>query len=187
MSPLAGADEKETTMIKRMMAGAAMGALMVSAAALAQQSPGTEPKSTPPAAMEKLSTAGKTAIVTSQKPDQWLASKFKGTEVLGSDNKKIGDVSDILFDKNGKIEAYIVSIGGFLGMGAKDVALPPSAFEVTKGQNGGADKLKSAMNMNELKQAENFKPYEPPRAVTTGAGSTPGGMKPSTNTAPSSR
>ena len=42
----------------------------------------------------------------SQKPDQWLASKFKGTDVIGSDDKKIGDVSDILFDKDGKIEAY---------------------------------------------------------------------------------
>jgi sporulation protein YlmC with PRC-barrel domain len=162
-------------MIKHLMAGAAAGALMVSAA-LAQQSPGAEKPS-----------AGKTELVMSQKPDQWLASKFRGTEVLGSDNKKIGDVSDILFDKDGKIEAYIVSIGGFLGMGAKDVALPPSAFEVVQGQNGGADKLKSAMNMNELKQAENFKPYEPPRATTTGTGGTSGGMRPPTTTPPTSR
>ena len=35
-------------------------------------------------------------------------------------------MTDILFDKNGKIEAYIVSVGGFLGIGAKDVALAPS-------------------------------------------------------------
>ena len=61
--------------------------------------------------------------VSQQKPDQWLASKFKGTDVVGADNQKIGDVTDILFDKNGKIEAYIVSVGGFLGIGAKDVAL----------------------------------------------------------------
>ena len=47
-------------------------------------------------------------IVNSQKPDQWLASKFKGTDVIGADNEKIGDVSDILFDKTGKIEAFVV-------------------------------------------------------------------------------
>ena len=46
--------------------------------------------------------------------------------MVGADNQKIGDVTDILFDKNGKIEAYIVSVGGFLGIGAKDVALAPS-------------------------------------------------------------
>jgi len=50
--------------------------------------------------------------VTAQKPDQWLASKFKGTDVLGADNQKSGDVTDILFDKDGKIEAHVVSVGG---------------------------------------------------------------------------
>ncbi len=47
-----------------------------------------------------------------------------------SDSQKIGTVSDILFDKDGKIEAYVVSVGGFLGMGAKEVALAPASFEV---------------------------------------------------------
>ena len=50
--------------------------------------------------------------------------------MIGSDDKKIGDVSDILFDKDGKIEAYVVGVGGFLGIGSKDVALAPSAFQV---------------------------------------------------------
>ena len=39
-------------------------------------------------------------------------------------------MSDILFDKDGKIEAYVVGVGGFLGIGAKDVALAPSAFQI---------------------------------------------------------
>ena len=107
----------------------------------------------------------------SQKPDQWLASKFKGTDVIGADNKKIGDVSDILFDKTGKIEAFVVSVGGFLGMGAKEVALAPSAFDVVPGENGAADKLKLSLTKDELKQAQNFAPYAPPRpASTTGSG-----------------
>ena len=63
----------------------------------------------PPAA--KSEGSGKMSFVSSQKPDQWLASKFKGTDVLGSDNQSIGDVSDILFDKSGKVEAFIVSVG----------------------------------------------------------------------------
>jgi hypothetical protein len=99
--------------------------------------------------------------------------------VVGSDDKKIGDVSDILFDKDGKIEAFVVSVGGFLGVGAKDVALAPTAFEVVKGSEGSSDKLKLAMNKDELKQAQNFEPYKEPAKVTTGAaGSRPGGMGP---------
>jgi sporulation protein YlmC with PRC-barrel domain len=127
--------------------------------------------------------------VTAQKPDQWLATKFKGTDVLGSDNQKIGDVSDILFDKTGKVEAFVVSVGGFLGMGSKEVALAPSSFDVVPGQNGSADKLKLAATKDELKQAQNFARYEPPRPSTTGAGGAMGGggMKPSGSAPSTSR
>ena len=69
-----------------------------------------------------------------QKSDQLLASKVKGADVLGSDDKKIGDVSDILFSKDGKIEAFILSVGGFLGVGAKEVALAPSSIQMNSRQ-----------------------------------------------------
>ena len=95
--------------------------------------------------------------------------------MIGADNEKIGDVSDILFDKTGKIEAFIVSVGGFLGMGAKDVALAPAAFQVVAGDKSKNedDKLKLAsMTKDQLKQAANFEPYNPPR-TTTGMGGSP--------------
>ena len=116
-----------------------------------------------------MATSG-AKFVSTQNPDQWLASKFKGTDVVGTDDKKIGDVSDILFDKEGKIEAFVISVGGFLGVGSKDVALAPTAFEVVKGKEGSSDKLKLAMGQEELKQAQGFEPYKAPQA-TTGAGS----------------
>jgi hypothetical protein len=160
-------------MTKKLMLGAALSALMISGALA--QAPAPQPtNATPPAAAGSSGAGDK--FVMSQKPDQYLASKFKGTDVLGSDNKKIGDVTDILFDKNGKIDAYVVSVGGFLGMGAKDVALAPSAFEVMPGDNGAADKLKLSMTQDQLKQAENFTPYSPPHAATTGAGPAGGGL-----------
>jgi hypothetical protein len=134
-------------------------------------------------------SSGMADFVTSQKPDQWLASKFKGTNVLGADNESIGDISDILFDKDGKIEAYVISVGGFLGMGAKEVALAPSSFDVIPGQNGKTDMLKLSLNKEELKQAQNFARYEPPRPTTTGSGlnALPGTMRPSTNRPPTAQ
>ena len=143
-------------------------------------------RSTPPAvsipaaptadttAIKSTTGSGSAQFVSTQKPEQWLASKFKGTDVVGADNAKIGDVSDILFDKSGKIEAFIVSVGGFLGMGAKDVALAPSAFDVIAGDKSKneSDKLKLTMTKDQLKQAANFEPYNPPRA-TTGMGGAP--------------
>src|SRR5712692_5818486 len=113
-------------MSPRLLTMTAVSCLMISAALA--QSP-TPPASSPPAASSQTTSSTsptKSAnIVQSQKPDQWLASKFKGTDVIGADDQKVGDVSDILFDKNGKILAYVVSVGGFLGVGAKEVALAP--------------------------------------------------------------
>ena len=159
-------------MMKQSMIGVAIGAL-VATGALAQ-SPTTPPAANPapPAAAQP---GGKADFVTAQQPDQWLASKFKGTSVMDADSQKIGTVSDILFDKNGKIQAYVVSVGGFLGMGAKDIALAPTSFEVIPGKNGNADILKISLKQDELKQAQNFTPYSPPRPTTTGSGA-PGGL-----------
>lgn len=167
-------------MTRKLMIGAAVSALMVSGAlAQSPQSPSSSPapSATPPASAAPSASqpsSGKPNFVMSQKPDQWLASKFRGTDVIGPDDKKIGDVTDILFDKNGKIEAFVVSVGGFLGMGAKDVALAPGSFNVIPGTEGGADMLKLSVNQEELKQAQNFAPYQPPRATTTGSGSPTG-------------
>ena len=58
----------------------------------------------------------------SQSADQWVFSKFKGTDVLGPDDAQVGDVNDILFDKQGKILEFIVGVG-FLGIGEKSVAI----------------------------------------------------------------
>jgi len=171
-------------MLKKLMVGAAASALMISGAMAQTPTSPAQPMSPPAAspapaakapttsgskAADSSSASSKASFVSSQQPDQLLASKFKGTDVLGSDGKSIGDVSDILFDKSGKIEAYVVSVGGFLGVGAKSVAMAPSSFDVVPGQNGAAPKLKTAMTKDELKQAQNFTPYQPPR-TTTGSG-----------------
>ena len=167
-------------MLKKLAMTTALSGLMMSAALA--QAVDTKPIDTPaakspPAATAPASTvsAGSAQFINTQNPDQWLASKFKGTDVIGADNEKIGDVSDILFDKTGKIEAFIVSVGGFLGMGAKDVALAPAAFQVVAGDKSKNedDKLKLAsMTKDQLKQAANFEPYNPPR-TTTGMGGSP--------------
>jgi sporulation protein YlmC with PRC-barrel domain len=167
-------------MLKKLMISTALSAVMATAAFA--QSPNTpaspSASPSPPPATQSQDT-GKNNFVTAQKPDQWLATKFKGTDVVGSDNQKIGDVSDILFDKTGKVEAFVVSVGGFLGMGSKEVALAPSSFDVIPGQNGSADKLKLSATKDELKQAQNFARYEPPKPSTTGSGAMGGGARPS--------
>jgi sporulation protein YlmC with PRC-barrel domain len=171
-------------MLNKLMITTAIGALMMGGA-IAQTAPkpmdptaATPPAATAPARPDVTATApaASTAqIINNQKSDQWLASSFKGTDVIGADNEKIGDVSDMLFDKTGKIDAFIVSVGGFLGMGAKDVALAPASFEVVPGDKSKneTDKLRLSMTKDQLKQAANFEPYKEPRTTTGMGGGTP--------------
>ena len=184
-------------MLKKLMVTTAITALMMGAASAegtdttqrpnsapavtAPTAPAPAAKSSAPAKSSEMSAPATNAsavkFINSQQPDQLLASEFKGTDVIGTDGQKIGDVSDILFDKSGKVLAYVVGVGGFLGIGSKDVALEPSAFEIVKGDPSKheLDKLKIAMNKDQLKQAATFEPYKAP-ASTTGMGS--GGLNP---------
>lgn len=140
-----------------------------SSASDAMKSDASKPSASSASSASSSSASSGSTTIASQKPDQLLASKFKGTDVLGANNEKIGDVSDILFSKDGKIEAYIISVGGFLGVGAKEVALAPSAIQLT--QEKDEFKLKVSMTKDQLAQAPNFEEHKAARA-TTGTGST---------------
>jgi len=62
--------------------------------------------------------------MTEEKPNQWRASKLVGINVYGPNNEKVGDINEVLVDRTGKAEAVVIGVGGFLGIGEKDVALP---------------------------------------------------------------
>jgi len=53
------------------------------------------------------------------------ASKVSGAAVYGADEERIGEVLDVMIDKwSGKVDYAVVTFGGFLGLGAKEYALP---------------------------------------------------------------
>jgi sporulation protein YlmC with PRC-barrel domain len=59
----------------------------------------------------------------------WRASKLVGLSVYNDKNESVGSISDMLTDKNGKIVAVVIGVGGFLGVGEHLVAVP---FEKVK-------------------------------------------------------
>jgi sporulation protein YlmC with PRC-barrel domain len=160
-------------MLKKLMIATAIGGLMTGSAFAADdmKSPSMQPSSSSSSINSGSLSASSAKFINAQRQDQYLASKFKGTNVIGSDDQKIGNVSDILFDKDGKIEAYVVGVGGFLGIGSKDVALAPTAFQTVPGDKSKneSDKLRLSMTKDQLKEAANFEPYREPRS-TTGMG-----------------
>ena len=71
-------------------------------------------------------------------------------------NNKIGNIEDVLVDREGKATALIIGVGGFLGMGEKDVAVPFNAVRLTTKDN---NKFYLVMNSTKdaLKSAKGFK------------------------------
>lgn len=101
---------------------ASVGAGLLAATALAQTSAPTPPSSAPvaPAATEKTSPPP-TNLAGQGK---WRTSKLIGVDIYGPDDKKVGDVTEVIVDKTGKVQMVTVGVGGFLGIGSKDVAIP---------------------------------------------------------------
>jgi hypothetical protein len=86
-----------------------------------------------------------------------LSSKVVGLDIYNNDDKDIGTIKDIAMNPSGWTAAYIVSVGGFLGMGEHYVAVNPSAVKVT--YNDSDKKWHASMNTNadQLKGAPEFK------------------------------
>jgi sporulation protein YlmC with PRC-barrel domain len=61
-----------------------------------------------------------------RQPDQFRSTNLRGTRVYGAKNENIGEINDVLISRSGQVAAVIIGVGGFLGIGEKDVAVPMS-------------------------------------------------------------
>ena len=84
------------------------------------------------------------------KPDQMRASKIIGEDVYDVQNRKLGDVKDLVLDKDGKVAAVVVGVGGFLGVGEKDVAVSMSDLKTDN------NRLTLDRTKEQLQQAANY-------------------------------
>ncbi len=88
--------------------------------------------------------------------DEMFSSKLKGLSVTNQKDETVGDVTDLAI-KNHQVDALILSVGGFLGMGEHYVAVSPSSVNVRYDQKN--DKWLASMNTTKeaLKAAPEFK------------------------------
>jgi sporulation protein YlmC with PRC-barrel domain len=82
-----------------------------------------------------LATAKEEMLMNNVPAAGVTVSEFYKQSVYDAHDNKIGDVNDVLLDKNGQVSAVILGVGGFLGIGEKDVAVPFNAIQVTE-KNG---------------------------------------------------
>jgi len=182
-------------MLKQVFTATALVALIASPA-FAQSPPPPSSSATPPTSATPApgSSAGsasmnKDAFLQDQSSSDWRASKLIGANVYGPDNAKIGDVSEVLLDSSGSTHGIVIGVGGFLGVGQKDVAVPFSALTVTPTAAGDRiEKVTVKYTKADLDSAPAFKYKQASTASTAPAGSGPGTMSPaerrSSNTPP---
>lgn len=117
-------------MIQRMMMLAGVLALstgpVLIAQALAQTTTVTAATSAMPAP----------TFVSVQPVGEILGRVFTGALVKNAAGETVGNVNDVVFNSSGQISTVILGVGGFLGMGEKNVGVPFSSLKIETGKDG---------------------------------------------------
>ena len=92
-------------------------------------------------------------------PADMLASNFIGSEVLNiQNNEEIGEIEDLIIDQGKTIRGVVLSVGGFLGLGERRVAVEPDSLIIRR-EGSGSMQVVSNTTKDELNKAPEFK-YE---------------------------
>lgn len=107
------------------------------------------------------------AFIATQNANQMLSSNLIGTDVYSTANENIGEVNDLVLDQNGNVSALVIGVGGFLGIGEKNVAIPFQAVDMSMRAKPGVgttarvgnDQLMIKATKAELQSAPAFRKY----------------------------
>jgi len=103
-------------------------------------------------------TAGIGDYIATLGPEQYLSQTLIGDEVnagVSSDSDKIGNINDLILSADGRVDGFVVGVGGFLGLGEKDVGVPFDHIAMTRDENGDAHAALAA-NKEQLRGAPTF-------------------------------
>ena len=88
----------------------------------------------------------------------WRASKEIGSAVYNDQNQQVGTIDDMIMSGD-KIQMVIISVGGFLGMGSKLVAVQPDQLHFATASNGNDNSNDHKVTMSgATKEALNSQP-----------------------------
>ena len=90
--------------------------------------------------------------------DQYLTQNLIGGNVYsgpGKDADDIGGINDLVLASSGQVDAAVIGVGGFLGIGEKEVAVPFDQLKMTRDEND-APRITAALDKEALTQAPDF-------------------------------
>jgi hypothetical protein len=99
------------------------------ATAPTQLTPGTSTTQT-------TTTPGKVTYLTKPAADWTPVAMYYQQDIHNKAGEKIGTIKDLLIGPDGRIHAAVLSVGRFLGLGEKDIAVPMSALEIDRRADG---------------------------------------------------
>jgi len=177
-------------MIRNLIASSALVALISAGAisvAPAQTDPAKPAVTQDTAAAPDTTTAAPAEVADSTQPiapiHPTLASAIIGRSVYSStdpESDNIGDVNDLIVDEKGEVTHAIVGVGGFLGIGEKNVAVPFDQLKVV--ENNGDFRLVYDATKDQLKAEPAFDrtAYDPAARAPQSSASNETGMAPVT-------
>jgi sporulation protein YlmC with PRC-barrel domain len=86
--------------------------------------------------MQRERVTGMQAFIQRQEHDDFVADNLIGSSVRDINDEEVGQISDLLLDREGKIKGVVIGVGGFLGIGERDVALSWDAIQLTTNEDG---------------------------------------------------
>lgn len=82
------------------------------------------------------------------------ASNLIGAEVMTDGDEDVGSISELIIDESGQVIAVVVGVGGFLGMGEKDVAI--GWDDINRSGTGEDQELRVSLTRDDLGTAPMF-------------------------------
>ncbi len=89
-----------------------------------------------------------------QSAEEFRTSKLVGAKVYNSANENIGSIEDIVLKADGSMDEVVLSVGGFLGIGDKYVAMPFSSLKVSR--DGSSIKVTTDGTKDSLKALPDY-------------------------------
>lgn len=106
----------------------------------------------------QTATTTETEVFVTAKPTDVITNNILGLDIVNAKDETIGKVQDLVIEE-GALTGYIVSVGGFLGVGEKYVVVAPNNVEILYSENDKKWSAKMDTTKEDLEKAPEFK-YE---------------------------
>ena len=85
------------------------------------------------------------------------ADKLEGARVYGPNDEDVGEVNRLILDNNGQVTRIVLDVGGFLGMGERQIAVTPDELNIVRTEDGNEFRVYVDANQANLKAQPEYK------------------------------